>query len=210
MNCADVSIVGGTSARTFVGPSMVVLNLPGYPTVPEFPNPTDDGGQTYYSNAPTITITAPSVAPTPTTSATSTVPSTSSTVASSTSSSTAPSPTGCVDNDSYCVNTIQFAVCSNNRFLVQSCAPGTQCFVRLGRAICDFPTSPPPPPPPPTTSATSTSSSSAPLPTTTCTTGSSRCASASTRELCSNGIWYQFPCPRGTSCVVRGSIAFCQ
>ncbi|KAI7834004.1 hypothetical protein BX661DRAFT_176460 [Kickxella alabastrina] len=60
MNCADVRIVGGGS-ESFTGKRMVVANLPGYPTVPEF-NGNYAVGMELYTGAPKLTVTGIAVA----------------------------------------------------------------------------------------------------------------------------------------------------
>jgi hypothetical protein len=55
MNCADVSIINNGVTGSFVTKNYTVLNLPGYPTVPEFPPSTYDGSD-YYDNEKKITL----------------------------------------------------------------------------------------------------------------------------------------------------------
>ncbi|KAI8318879.1 hypothetical protein GQ54DRAFT_320860 [Martensiomyces pterosporus] len=54
MNCADVAING--PAGTFTGKQMTILNINGYPTIPEFLGNYNTGLQ-YYKNATQITVT---------------------------------------------------------------------------------------------------------------------------------------------------------
>ncbi|KAK9764161.1 hypothetical protein K7432_008562 [Basidiobolus ranarum] len=88
MNCADIEIQGSIGGY-IAGPKLLVVNLPGYTTIPEFPQDGPNDGRNLLAARPTITI-RPNANETPTTS--STVSTTSSTTQSST-SSTAPTST---------------------------------------------------------------------------------------------------------------------
>lgn len=85
MNCADIKINNEHSGQ-LVGPKMVVANLPGFPTIPEFPPSIYDGSD-LYENAPKITIGSGSTTSSTSTSSTSTVSASSTTTVSSTSTS---------------------------------------------------------------------------------------------------------------------------
>ncbi|KAJ9052185.1 hypothetical protein DSO57_1036758 [Entomophthora muscae] len=61
MNCADITITGGSNSGTITGKKMVVANWPGYPTFPEgFAN---NYGKALYENQPLITISPPTPKP---------------------------------------------------------------------------------------------------------------------------------------------------
>ncbi|KAK9762697.1 hypothetical protein K7432_011316 [Basidiobolus ranarum] len=55
MNCADIEIQG-TIGGSITGPQMLVVNYPGYPTIPEFPHPGQDTGKKLFDDRPIITI----------------------------------------------------------------------------------------------------------------------------------------------------------
>ncbi|KAK9760764.1 Chitinase 4 [Basidiobolus ranarum] len=55
MNCADIEIKGSTDGY-ITGPKLLVANLPGYPTIPEFPNDGPDDGRDLLAARPPITI----------------------------------------------------------------------------------------------------------------------------------------------------------
>ncbi|KAI9293563.1 hypothetical protein K502DRAFT_281701, partial [Neoconidiobolus thromboides FSU 785] len=54
MNCADITITG-SSSNSLSGPKLLVANIPGYPTIPEF---TDGGydGSDLYSKCPKVAV----------------------------------------------------------------------------------------------------------------------------------------------------------
>ncbi|KAG5459138.1 MAG: hypothetical protein BJ554DRAFT_497, partial [Olpidium bornovanus] len=57
MNCADVEIQSA-GGRPVTLPALTVANLPGYPTVPEFPNPGDPDGAAIFDHGRTVTISS--------------------------------------------------------------------------------------------------------------------------------------------------------
>ncbi|KAK9704541.1 hypothetical protein K7432_010121 [Basidiobolus ranarum] len=55
MNCADIEIQGSADGY-ITGPKLLVANLPGYSTIPEFPNDGPNDGRDLLAARPTITI----------------------------------------------------------------------------------------------------------------------------------------------------------
>ncbi|KAK9693788.1 hypothetical protein K7432_013732 [Basidiobolus ranarum] len=55
MNCADIEIKGSDNGY-ITGPELLVVNLPGYPTIPEFPQDGPNDGRDLLAARPTITI----------------------------------------------------------------------------------------------------------------------------------------------------------
>ncbi|KAK9718724.1 hypothetical protein K7432_005320 [Basidiobolus ranarum] len=55
MNCADIEITGSADGY-ITGPKLLVVNLPGYPTIPEFPRDGPNDGRDLLAARPTITI----------------------------------------------------------------------------------------------------------------------------------------------------------
>lgn len=53
MNCADIKIANNEAIQYLQVPKMTVVNLPGYPTIPEYP-PSSYDGSDIYLNAPII------------------------------------------------------------------------------------------------------------------------------------------------------------
>ncbi|KAK9760355.1 hypothetical protein K7432_015715 [Basidiobolus ranarum] len=72
MNCADIEI-HGSAGGYITGPKLLVVNLPGYPTVPEFPQDGPNDGRKLLAARPTITI-RPDANEIPTSSTSSTTP----------------------------------------------------------------------------------------------------------------------------------------
>ncbi|KAK9760405.1 hypothetical protein K7432_015590, partial [Basidiobolus ranarum] len=89
MNCADIEITGSSDGY-ITGPSLLVVNLPGYTTIPEFPQDGPNDGRDLLAARPTITI-RPQRDTSPTTTTTTSIPTTTS--ASSTTKSTTPTST---------------------------------------------------------------------------------------------------------------------
>lgn len=63
MECADVNIINDQnySKGPIVGDKLVVLNLPGFPIIPEFPSPGMYDGREFILNTPKYSITPPQV-----------------------------------------------------------------------------------------------------------------------------------------------------
>ncbi|KAK9764014.1 hypothetical protein K7432_008846 [Basidiobolus ranarum] len=55
MNCADIEIQGSDKGF-IVGPKLLTVNLPGYPTIPEFPQDGPNDGRNLLAARPTVTI----------------------------------------------------------------------------------------------------------------------------------------------------------
>eukprot|EP00158_Paraphelidium_tribonemae_P001838 Partr_v1_DN24865_c0_g1_i1_m29887 putative endo-glucanase len=207
MNCADVRITNSASSSYLEGPKMIVANLPGYPTIAEWPPATDDGSS-LYTNAAIIRISpgstapapapvpAPSPVPSPTSPAPPPSPASSSARPVPSPSAPAPPPPAaspsagsCIDGSSKCVTSNTWSLCSNNVLYTRACPSGTTCTTKDGKALCDTATAPP--------------SSSV------CTNNASKCSSTTSWSLCSNNAWYLRDCPRGTRCVTTDGRASC-
>ncbi|KAK9746445.1 Chitinase 4 [Basidiobolus ranarum] len=100
MNCADIEIQGSTDGY-ITGPKLLVANLPGYSTIPEFPNNGPNDGRDLLAARPTITIRpGKDVTPTTTSAPTGTSKPTSTTIPStattaSTTPTSSPNPGNC-------------------------------------------------------------------------------------------------------------------
>lgn len=57
MNCADVSIES-SSTGPFTGPMLTITNQPGYPYIPEFPDPGDYDGADLFASGKTVTVSS--------------------------------------------------------------------------------------------------------------------------------------------------------
>jgi hypothetical protein len=236
MNCADIKINNPSGAEFLEGPQMVVANLPGYPTIPEFP-PSEDDGSSLYASAPNIRISPDDALPisSPVSSvvaSTDLASLTTSNIADTTTgiaSSPAPSPpTTCVEGESKCASAGSWLLCSNDVFYTLQCPPGTVCVETSGSALCGLPGSvadtslSSAPATTKTTDMYSGAPSSAttadvdpvipsasPTPSTTCVGGESKCTSSGSWLLCSNGVFYTLQCPPGTVCVETNGVAQC-
>ncbi len=222
MNCADIKIINNSPDHQFLtGKNYTVVNMPGYPTIPEFPPSTYDGSD-LWDNAPIVTVEGGTASP-GTTTAGPQPPSTSAPPVPPTTTRT-PSPSGtCVENESKCGSTPStWSLCSNNVFYTRPCPPGTVCSFTDGVAQCVLDSGPtettttaPPVTSAPTTTTTAVpTTSTAPVPTTAapagCTTGQTKCISTSKWALCSNNVFYTMNCAPGTSCVFRNNAISCE
>ncbi|KAK9693937.1 hypothetical protein K7432_013674 [Basidiobolus ranarum] len=57
MNCADIRVTGSSADGRLTGPKLLVVNLPGYQTIPEFTNPGSYDGKDLLDSRPIITVT---------------------------------------------------------------------------------------------------------------------------------------------------------
>lgn len=202
MNCADIRIVNDAtpaSDQVLSGKKLTVANMPGYPTIPEFP-PADDDMSDLYDAAPVISVTgsgegseeppaSSSAPPTATATATSTSTSTSTRITATTTATTpSPSQTGTpatgrcrIVNEKHCTGSRTFVSCSAaKRYITRTCPANTTCRNKSSSVEC-------------VRNAVSS-------PATTCVTNQSKCISASAWALCSNGAYTNQRCPKGTSC----------
>lgn len=156
MECADVNINNennGNIGGVLNGKELLVVNLPGYPIVPEWGSSTDPSitGENLLLQRKDFSIIAspgnqmpiPSSIPNPTTSS---IPTTTLSQISSTSSSTSTKTEDIsATNDELCQNGymecegVGFKTCVNNKWVYRECAMGTGCKRYKGNyIICDF------------------------------------------------------------------------
>ncbi|KAK9768654.1 hypothetical protein K7432_000567 [Basidiobolus ranarum] len=161
MNCADIE-VQGTPSGSITGPKLLVANLPGYVTIPEFANG-GYSGKDLFPKRPTVKVTGngsdvitpePST-PTKPTKPTSTVRPVKPTKPTPTAKPvkpTKPTETAKPGNDSdksgrcsgyetKCVSpgkSREFKVCTNGYEYIQRCAPGTVCQGGVNQMSCGF------------------------------------------------------------------------
>ncbi|ORX84215.1 hypothetical protein K493DRAFT_320146 [Basidiobolus meristosporus CBS 931.73] len=165
MNCADIEVQGSPSG-SITGPKLLVANLPGYVTIPEF---THGGysGKDLFPKRPTVKVTgngssetnpepstppkptstkpAPSstdsAKPTPTKPAASDKPTVTSNPVPTEPSKPGNKPGRCSGFETKCVSPGQsreFKVCTNGYEYTQRCAPGTVCRGGVNQMYCDY------------------------------------------------------------------------
>ncbi|KAK9688069.1 Chitinase 4 [Basidiobolus ranarum] len=93
MNCADIEIQGSTNGY-ITGPKLLVVNLSGYPTIPEFSQDGPNDGRDLLAARPIITIRPEQDTSTPTTTTSTTPTKTPSTTTTTSSTATPTSGTG--------------------------------------------------------------------------------------------------------------------
>ncbi|ORY06332.1 hypothetical protein K493DRAFT_310658 [Basidiobolus meristosporus CBS 931.73] len=158
MNCADIEIQGGSSG-SLTGPKLLVANLPGYVTIPEFSHG-GYSGKDLFPKRPTVKVTGngssetkpepskPTVAPKPTPS-TKPMPSAKPTATPKPEPSKKPAKPSkpgnksgeCSGFETKCVNpgkSRDFKVCTNGHEYTQRCAPGTVCRGGINQVRCDY------------------------------------------------------------------------
>jgi hypothetical protein len=138
MECADINIINGNSgSQQVVGKSLVIVNLPGFPTIPEFPLAGMYDARELFLNAATISINpnspnnSPSQSrPTLNTRTTTTTTTTTTAVTQQTQS--------CINGHMKCAADGGFSMCSNSEWVHFKCAPGTECKQSDSSIVCDF------------------------------------------------------------------------
>ena len=120
MECADVSIFNNLEYinEPIVGNKLVVLNMPGFPIIPEFPNLDMYDGSEYILNSPTCSIS-------PTKQQDEQVQNEISTCAEQ-------------DNGNMKCDGELYDVCSHGQWIKMECAPGTACKQTGYSIICDW------------------------------------------------------------------------
>ncbi|KAK9709366.1 Chitinase 4 [Basidiobolus ranarum] len=115
MNCADIEIIGPSDGY-ITGPNLLMVNLPGYTTIPEFPQDGPNDGRDLLAARLTITIRpGRDNSPTTTTTATTTTIPTLTTTSPSTTSTTrtsTPTPTSSISKTTSPTSTAGAGACN--------------------------------------------------------------------------------------------------
>lgn len=170
MDCADVNVVTNSppsSSSTITGQQLFVANLPGFPSIPEFPRSDMYDGSEYFVSRPTISINAPSsdasflsahtITPPPPSPSPSSPPhhddhqqpspspkskrpeDTPDQRHRSVPPTPPPSPvSNCNDGEMKCGANNGFDTCVFDKWIWRACAPGTACKKSSGSVLCDF------------------------------------------------------------------------
>lgn len=143
MECADVRIQNGnTNANVLlVGKELLVVNLPGFPTIPEFPNPGMYDGADLLDKRRTLAVQVGGAPSSPEQQTSNSSPQSS---ALPLLSPTEPEPCDkddivvtqkCVDGEMRCKNG-GFDTCDHQEWMWRPCAPGTSCQQASSSIFC--------------------------------------------------------------------------
>jgi hypothetical protein len=226
MNCADVRVINTSQDPQFViGKNYTVANMPGYPTIPEFP-PSSYHGADLYANQGFVTVQGSSTTSAPVTSSSPSQTTTTQAPATSTSAiTTTAAPTTLADTTTTVPTTTTVAPTTKAPTTAATTtttqAPTTagcvenssKCGSGATWSLCSNGIYYTRPCPPGTVCSDSSGVAQCILaPVTgalTCINNDRKCISASQFSLCSNNVLYNMPCPAGTSCVMNNGQADC-
>lgn len=168
MDCADVNVVTSSpksSPSTVTGQQLFVANLPGFPSIPEFPRPDMYDGSEYFVSRSAISVNGPSNDASPLGAHAITSPHPPPPPSSHASppqhndhhQQPAPSPksvpddtptppptpppspvSNCNDGEMKCSVNNGFDTCVYDKWIWRACAPGTACKLSGGSVLCDF------------------------------------------------------------------------